>query len=145
MMENAVDRSIFSCRCGHTWASPSVTRSKCPSCGAYVRSRVDIPTDFIDPRRTLSDVQDALSAIALRAKNQQANEIDVAMAKTFADSMKYLVPALEASMVQHTNDQSIVNQFLEMESNDADNPPALPAGAQAALPGSSQPASARKA
>ena len=131
-------KSIFDCACGNHFPSPSSTRAKCPQCGAFVRSHVPIPTEFSDPRRTLSDVQDALSAIAFRAKNQNANEIDVAMARTFTDSMKYLTPALEASFNVNKNDDAFLEKMVIKLNAATDAPPVLPARHQDALPGRDQ-------
>jgi len=93
-----------------------------------------MPRDFLDPRATLSDVQEALSAIAKRARDSQASDIDVAMAKVFADSLKYLTPALEASMmnVQKTDKKALFIELLK-DGND-DEPPGLPRADQRALP-----------
>ena len=127
-------RSIFKCKCGNEFQSSAITRAKCVKCGSLVSTHIPIPSEYADPRRTLTDVQEALSAIAIRAKDQNASEIDVSMARIFADSMKYLVPALEASMVQNTNDSDIVERLLGRANNDhplpAHSTPALPRGSQ---------------
>ena len=132
---------VFECKCGKTWACRSNTRARCPACGSFTRTQVrsEILRVISDPRLTLSKCQDALEAIVERAKEKDgASDIDVQFAKILMDGMKYLTPALEASMVQQTNDNDIVLKLLGTP--DADNHPTLPARHQEALPGRSQPA-----
>lgn len=131
-------QTVFECRCGHTWASRSKTRSTCPKCQAFVQRKVskELLSVISDPRLTLSKCQEALEAIVERAKDKDASDIDLQFAKVLMDGMKYLTPALEASMVQQTNDIDIIEKLMSIANHDhplpAHNTPALPSRSQPA-------------
>ena len=119
-----VIRSIFTCKCGKTFSSGSKTRAACPTCGAYCRTRMDPPDELVrDPRLTLSKCQNALELIAERAAAQSCDDIDVRMAQIFTDALKYLTPALEASFIQQTDDDSMIEKLLGKD--DASDPAQL--------------------
>lgn len=126
--------TIFDCKCGNSWAARSKTRATCPKCGAFCRTKVshELLNSINDPRLTLSKCQEALEKIVERAGNQEADNIDVMMAKVLMDGMKYLTPALEASMVQNTNDDTLLEKLLG--SDDAGTTPQLRHHAPEALP-----------
>lgn len=133
-------RSLFECKCGNVFPSPAITRATCPACGAFCRTRSDAPDMIRNPRKTLSITQEALEAIAIRARDHSADDIDVAMAKIFTDALKYLTPALEASMVQHTSDDVIIEKLLgAKDDSDEHDPPALPAYHRKVVQDSSEP------
>jgi outer membrane protein TolC len=86
---------------------------------------------------TLSTCQGALEEINLRARAGTATDLDVALARIYVDALKYLTPALEASMQQTTNENDIVEKLMSR----ADNTPPLPAHNTPALPRGSKPES----
>lgn len=110
--------TVFTCRCGKTFKSTSVTRARCPECGAFCRTHEVIPTDLIDPRSTLTDTQRALSAIAERALFGNATKIDVEMARVFTDAIKYLTPALEAALVEKRDVKREIIELLRDGENE---------------------------
>lgn len=124
-MPGTLPRNIFSCRCGHSFHSDATTRAKCPKCGSRTRTHVPATPVTVDPRQTLDDCQRSLSTIASRARDGTATDVDVAMARIFADAMKYLTPALEASLVEKRDTKRELIEMLENMGDD-DSPPALP-------------------
>ena len=76
---------------------------------------------------TLDDCQRSLSIIVQRAADGTASELDAVWGRILVDGMKYLVPTLEASLVENRSDTRAKLIELLQDAGDDDGPPLLEA------------------